>query len=290
MNIHRTSKDLQPDYYVDKLAVWFKAKPSAAQLAELERLCPSLYDRNGSEEPMRCNPQWIYYVKATQPSLAYMESLAKIAETIPILINCVELARDECCNNRHDLEDLYEFRCNHEIRLWHSKTQTLHRYEDSSGNTYDARRTRARVMTRYKEPGSRSTKGTHCLHTEIRLNGSQSVERAGIYEVRDLINFDHVAWWATRTRILTAPDTERLGRYLRNKYYRTRRQSAQFDTWRHGLKVNLDAYRGKVCWIASKWCVQGLVDLCGGISRLVQLGVIEPASSTPRATTTRQQL
>src|SRR5262249_31696830 len=147
----------EPLYYVDVVKVWLSKPLAAGHVRRLRRLCPDLDDRQGSCEPMHYNSEWTYRLQARQPNHQFLLALQRIEATQRILINGVELARDECCPNRRELETLHEYRSEHELRLWHPKRQQSVAYSDSSGNTYDAARKKARVLTRYMEPFCRLT-------------------------------------------------------------------------------------------------------------------------------------
>ena len=262
----------EPLHYLDVVQTWLSKAITPGHARRLRRLCGDLHVL---EEPMRHNPKWVMRLQARQACRDYLEALQKIEASQPILINYVELARDECCAGRREIEALHAHRCAHELRLWHPKRQDTRAYDDSRGNTYDAARKKARVLTRYMEEHCRITGELDCLHSEFRLMGVQSVRRAGIHAVSDLINFDHVQWWQAKTRVVTTPDVERLGRLVRNRRDNTRDRTPIIHVVRsgkHTFTFNLDDRLG-TCIMARFDTTQAFVDHFGGVSRLQQAGV-----------------
>jgi hypothetical protein len=270
----------EPLFYFDVVQTWFDEPLQPGRLRQLRRQCANLYDRDGSLEPMPYNQDLIYCVQARQPTTAYLETLLKLEATMPIWINYAELARDECWPSRGVLVNVKEYRDGHELRLWHPKAEQTVSYDDEFGNTYDASRKKPRLLTRYMEEHSRITGELDCLHTEFRLMGKQSCERAGIETVSDLINFNHEAWWAAKTRIVTSPDYERLGRLVRNRRDNTRDRKPLIEFYRRGrvrLRFNHD-WRLGYSWVKGCENMQAFVDSFGGVSRLLQAGVFSRVS------------
>ena len=265
----------EPLYYFDVVQAWLTKPLNASQVRKLRRLCPDLDDRDGSSEPMHLNPEWTYRLQARQPTRAFLLALQKIEATQRILINYVELARDECWPSRRVLDQVKAYRDDHELRLWHPKRQDTVAFDDSQGNTYDAARKKPRVLTRYMEEHCRITGECDCLHSEFRLMGVQSVSRASINSVRNILDFDHAAWWRTKTRMVGSVDVERLGRLVRNRHDNTRDRLPRVHVSRFGRHVyrfHAD-YRLGSALIAQFNTTQAFVDHFGGVSRLQQAGV-----------------
>ena len=77
-------------------------------------------------------------------------------------------------------------------------------------------------------------------------HGVAAVRRIGIYHPRDLLTFDHAAFWAERLKLYRV-DCERLGRWWENKKLNERRQHP--DQQQYGkFSYNADARRGAVIY------------------------------------------
>lgn len=274
-------------HYWDAIGLWRREPPTPQQRQALARSCGSYWDREGSLEPARFDKRLVYRIDVKQPSEACLETLLEMESASPSHINHLQPARDECCTSRRAADRLKEFRQTHEIRLWHQPNQLLRHYVTSAGTDYDGGRTAPRMLTRYREQHSRHSGEADVVHSEFRLNGAQSVRRAGIDTIGDLLKFDHVAWWQAKTRLLTLPDFRRLGRMMRNQRDRTRDRASPIEVWQRGgvrLEFDMDWRRGYETWLACGVVpgvetsatneLQHLVDEFG-VSRLVQAGVVE---------------
>jgi hypothetical protein len=252
-------KDLQADYYCDVVAVWLTKPLPPAEFRRLRTMCGSLHDRNGSLEPLRGKPEFIYRLSACQPSPEYLLALHKLEASQPVRITYVELARDEICGSRRALEALHRYRNAHELQLWCPKGEIVEfpniRREAKTGNTYHTRRSKARGLGRYMEHHSRRTGECDCLHSEFRISGYQSLQRAGIANLAALIGFNHKEWWRSKTRFVSKPDLQRLGRMLRNMWDRTRYHTSPVEVsqcgrfswdmdWRSGSTISDGAMSG----------------------------------------------
>lgn len=63
--------------------------------------------------------------------------------------------------------------------------------------------------------GSHYLEGLPCAHFEIRISGSDSLEKEGIVSLQDLIRFNHRAFWERNLRLYSVPSQPtKLGRML----------------------------------------------------------------------------
>ena len=77
------------------------------------------------------------------------------------------------------------------------------------------------LITDYLEDHSRITDEGPCLHVEWRARGVEAMRAAGIARPRDVLRFDHRAFWKERLRLVKV-DPGRLGRLFRNREQGTR--------------------------------------------------------------------
>jgi hypothetical protein len=76
----------------------------------------------------------------------------------------------------------------------------------------DARPAKTNLVA-YSDKLSKATGEIHCLHVEWRLRHTAALHRAGIYEIADLLGFDHREFWLPRLQMRTL-DLKRFGRRL----------------------------------------------------------------------------
>ena len=91
--------------------------------------------------------------------------------------------------------------------------------------------------------------GEWCFHIEGRHVGVQAVRRAGVHHPRDLLTFDHEAYWQKWLHLYEI-DLERLGRYHLNRQTRERRQHPLLLKSRCGFVYNRDRSVGSALYRA----------------------------------------
>ena len=100
----------------------------------------------------------------------------------------------------------------------------------------------------------RRTGEVYCLHLEWRLNGAQSLQRAGLGTVEQLLEIDHHRFWKERLLLRTV-DYRALGRMYRVRILGQRRGRGR--TW--DSKIGCSVLRA-VGSAAVRGSVQSLVD------------------------------
>ena len=110
----------------------------------------------------------------------------------------------------------------------------------------------------------RNTGEEHGLHLEHRAFRAPAGERLGIITIKDLIGFDHDAFWRDRLKHVYRVNEGVLGRRLRNKRHgtRTQKQRVVRQRWGRCRPVNVDARSGHFEMLTCDG-VQGLVDEYG---------------------------
>ncbi|MBK6650138.1 MAG: hypothetical protein IPG42_10735 [Betaproteobacteria bacterium] len=88
------------------------------------------------------------------------------------------------------------------------------------GVHYFGHRKDPKVLAVYHDRPSKlnvpQAKGNHnpCLHIELRVTGSDTLNALGIASIEDLIRFDHAAFWNEALRFHRMPRRTELGRFL----------------------------------------------------------------------------
>jgi hypothetical protein len=251
---------------IDRFQAWL---PKPATYAELRQLRSDglIYVINA---PARFDHRYLQCLQFLRPRKASLDWLAPRSDA---LLNRIEIALDYIFDCRRVQDSGLYLLHRSVVRRWHSPKQEIRLYRaDSLGRPirvydifdaetrYDAGRWARNVMITYREHHSRITGEPYVLHHEWRANGAQAVRATGINSPRDLLNFDHRAFWQRRF-LLYEIDEELLGRLLRNRNERTRRRAEQ----RCGLKS--DRRVGQT-FSASYSTVQEIID---GLRHLVRI-------------------
>src|SRR5262249_32898985 len=96
----------------------------------------------------------------------------------------------------------------------------------------------------------------NCLHMEFRIRGVKALQRIGVNSVKDLIAFDHGAFWEARLKFCTI-DTRILGRICDGKAERRDQWIKQFGGIRY------DVYQAKGNLLIRTWGMQKIVNIFG---------------------------
>jgi len=191
--------------YVDTVAIWLEKKPSNNTLKSLKGLCGHRHVKQGS-------PQWNDHLRCWlqlhQPSVAGLRTLEEspIDAESSFLVNQVDLALDLTVANLEARDRLYVFLDKHLVKRWHGK-QTV---KYCKTTRYSGPRLwPSHQLDLY--PDQSRIDGRLCIHLEWRAHGKVKVEGLGIYNLGQLIDFDHRAFWQ-RHLCLKGVDYTALGR------------------------------------------------------------------------------
>jgi hypothetical protein len=194
------------------------------------------------------------------------EAVRLLADLQGININYAEVAHDLILRPgqpalMHDLFDA------HFVHPWHGKRQAV---SVSSGRKIYTGQRKYRGPTTYT--GQRKYGGYHhfawyafgwyadrpyklseldCFHIEARYQGRQLLSKLGINQPRDLLTFDHQAFWAKHLR-LRAIDRNRLGRWYLNRKSGSRRHYPYLHTI-GDFTYNLDRATGNALYRFHAW-------------------------------------
>ena len=160
------------------------------------------------------------------------------------MLNYVEITRDTIVPDADLLHDQFN---QHFVQPWHGRSETVFR---SHGTTsYSGQPKRKHRFVWYSDLACKITGELECFHLEGRHQGKASVRKAGIHRPRDLLTFDHEAYWAKHLNLFEI-DFERLGRLYHNRRSRGRRSNPVTPG---SFGYNRDRAAGVVLYNAHAW-------------------------------------
>jgi hypothetical protein len=175
-----------------------------------------------SPHPMKYHPLWKLQLQLRQPSRRALHAVNNaLGHEIRALPNYVEIVLDVLCDSKAQVRAL-ERAFIASARMKH-QPQTLVIFK---GTFYFGRRVKnhrkpGHVLAVYSDRPSKlnaaQQRRAHpaCLHIEWRATGTRALETLGIVTVRDLLDFDHRAFWAERLQLFALPKRKtKLGRIL----------------------------------------------------------------------------
>jgi hypothetical protein len=211
-------------------------------------------------------------LKIVKPDLAAQQFIAALPGA---MINRLEVAKDLIVGAeiKWALRDVFD---DHFVQPWHGD-QVQWRL---NGGSYTSGKRARRKFAWYADEEAKVTGEVDCFHLEGRHVGVQSVRRAGVEHPRDLLTFDHGAYWAKRLTLFEV-DYERLGRLHVSRGQRRRRPLLQVS--RGGFVFNIDRAVGCILFRAlsvhpGQHCrsVQQFVDVYGRGPFLKPHPIVEP--------------
>jgi hypothetical protein len=201
--------------YVDTVAVWVSKKPRNSVLRSLKESCGHCHVQQGTaywNKALRCR------LTLNQPRTEALSLLDDVLTTsgMSFVINLVHLALDFTVRHSDEARLLMEHFNRHLVKKWHGKQRV--RYAGREGDIpdlnqatrYTGPRHAQHNVVLYCDKPSRFT-GEPCLHMEWRIFGKGAVEKLGVYDPQQLIDFDHRAFWQKHL-CLEEPNFQMLGR------------------------------------------------------------------------------
>ena len=241
--------------FLDQVRVWLETPLTRAQLAPLAAECEYVQAHN---QPSRfLGGKFKQRLHLHRPSPVALEWIAKSGG----LLNYAEVALDAIFASPADLGDAECFWRYAWCRRYHNKKDGVRYCENSR---YDGSRYRPRNAVLYPQSHSRVTGELNCLHFEVRFNGKEAMEPAGLTP-DSLLDFDFNSFWSSYLLGYDV-DAERLGRLLRNRTNGTRSRKPLFVELGNRL-VNGDRRLGSSILHGFDTLQQAL-DRFGGLSLL----------------------
>jgi hypothetical protein len=200
-NRERDSCEIDPcavHAYVDTVHLWLKRPLSEKKLEWLRRQCGHLHAETRSG-PWKL-AKYKQYLQLQQPNDSALQAIAERQHHITrvdFALDWIFIDKDECNRAYRDF-------CRYNVVKFHSRRQGVRFVKTTR---YTAGRTAPNNLVVYADKPSKVS-GKPCLHLDWRIKGTQALKRAGISSVKDLIKFDHRAFWEERLRLCTIDPTK----------------------------------------------------------------------------------
>jgi hypothetical protein len=205
----------RPAYFFDRLIFVVEG-----EFSERDREHLNKNSRSMVIEPNEWPRDWETILKIVCPN----ERALRLLTSLPNLpLRSGEVALDLVVQSQADAWRLHRIGDNHFVRPWHGD-QVMKHFKDTTYIGTD--NVPGRSFGWYSDRPSKWTGDPHCLHIEVRHIGVPALRQSGITDKRDLLTFDHVAFWRKHLR-LHQVDLARLGRWHDNKVTGKRRQRVE---------------------------------------------------------------
>jgi hypothetical protein len=206
--------------YFDRIVIWLRRPVDRTTLEKLRKQCGELYP--GPDDPLTetCpfSTKFKQRLDFKQPS---DRALRWIASHCDGLVNWVEVTLDLIFATAHECAVCRTYFHRYLRRRWHCGQKITFYHDDPDNERYDGPSTAPNIINDYTQQCSRITGECYCLHVEWKMRGVGAVRAGGILRPRDLLTFDHRAFWEKRL-LLYKIDPARLGRLFRNREAGTR--------------------------------------------------------------------
>lgn len=172
--------------------------------------------------PMKYHALWKLQLQMRQPSRrAFLTLERSLGHDVRALLNYVEIVLDVLCDSRAQARALQRaFIAS--VKVKHQQqTLVIHQGTAYIGRLAKSDRKPGHVLCVYSDRPSKlnlaKRRRAHpaCLHIEWRATGARALEMLGILTTRDLLDFDHRAFWTERIQLIALPNRKtELGRIL----------------------------------------------------------------------------
>ena len=166
--------------------------------------------------------RWKLKLQIFQPKKKCLRLLEeKLGADVALLLVYVEIACDLPATSKH------RARLQRDSFMASTKMNYERLFVEQYARTYyfgrrtDGKTRSPRVLTVYADRPSKlldarpDVASSPCMHIEVRLSGSPALEHEGIACLKDLIHFDHQAFWERSLRLYQLPkNNTELGRHL----------------------------------------------------------------------------
>ena len=236
-------------HYFDKITVWLKHPLSFREVAWLTSQCGSLHVLNKRPFFETSLEQRLQLYQPTR------EALEWLARRDDVLLNFVEWSLDWIFDHEFDRADAWEFVCQYHVKKYH-RDQGVRFVGEGGVTRYTGPRSAPNLMVVYRDRPSKVTGELYCLHFDWRMKSAETLRRAGIHSVADLLRMSHRQFWLRRL-LLYRLIPDQLGRRHWNYYQRRTRRRAwivQCGSYRY------DVFRRRGSIIARHQSTQAVID------------------------------
>lgn len=243
--------------YFDKVAFWIEHPFTKSEEAFIDSQCgPGGNDLKSlkGKRKARFDPRLIQRVEVRQPSLALLEFLSTVEG---LFLNMLEITLDLIFAKEEDRDAAFELFDRHLVKRGH---RGKIKYE--KGTRYTDRRWAPTNLVAYRPDFAKLTGELYCLHIEWRVCGVAPLRRMGTEGLKDLLAFDHRAFWTRRLFLRGVRDFARLGRIHSSGLRKTRTRTAHMPRVYKtacGFAYHTDRRAGQLLWRLEE-TAQGLLN------------------------------
>jgi len=202
--------------YVDTFRVWLPHHLNRGARASLREMDPGMHYTEAREKEFwaKQGGAWIRYIVA----VTFQSLDRNITEVLEQhchrpLVNGVHLALDWVFATQKDALRAGDFAKHHIVKRGHRGSHPIDRFKESD---YYGRRGSRNTLAIYADKQYRHGAGYAC-HLEARLQGRAALTERGIRSLRDLLTFDHRAFWQRNLRLVVF-DRRRLGKRVTGRH------------------------------------------------------------------------
>jgi hypothetical protein len=230
------AQDIRPSdiyAYIDCVHAWVPRPFALQERAWLKRHCR--WVRALPRRKRWDRHRYRQYLDLKQPTDVALHYLANINN---VLVNYVEFALDWTFRYEDERDAATDIVNAHMIKRWHRESQGIRFVKATT--RYTAGRHASTNLVSYADLPSRMTGELACVHIEYRVRGQRTLRRMGISSPKNLVNYDHHAFWKQRL-CMRAIDPDKMGR-LHNR--RVMGKGPRVGAWTSpiypGLEYNYD--------------------------------------------------
>jgi hypothetical protein len=177
--------------YVDKLTIWLKQPLAKRQLAWLRGQCGT-GGLHTLDQRARFDRSYVQRLQLNQPTHEAIQSLISLADSH---LTYVEVALDWTFDDEEVRDAAFAFVVRHHVKRWH-RDQGIRFVKGVT--RYTGPRSARTVLASYADRHCKISGELYCVHLEWRMRGVETLRRAGITCVADLLKLDHRRFWQDR--------------------------------------------------------------------------------------------
>lgn len=257
--------------YVDSLAVRAKKRPSNEDLKHLTTLAEPGHQHVDLKMDPR-SPKYRVRIQAHQPTVLFLVFLHSVLSRVGYRPGQVHFALDLVTSTEEDAWNLKEFIDRYVLKRRHGRQRTTY----YKGTRYTAKRGSQQIVTYVSV--CKVTGELYCCHVEWRAESVRQVRGLGIYNLKDLLNFDHEGFWR-KNLLLVEPDTELLGRRVMRETSRSNKPKSKWfregigyeNLYKYVARLVTEALRnedGLEMQVLKDWLTRERIDAKGVLSSI----------------------
>ncbi|MDN3507710.1 MAG: hypothetical protein P0S94_02180 [Simkaniaceae bacterium] len=216
--------------------MWLMEPLSAAQTSSLSAILGKDKLRRFNRKA-RFDERFIQRIVTHQPA---MEALEYLRGLNSIHLNRVDISLDLVFENQEELARASEIFCKTHVKP-HHRDQGVRFYK---GSRYSGQKWQhPQVCLNYSDKKCRITGHEFCLHIDWCMTGKQTLRRAGLSTISEIMNLDYRQFWRDRL-VFKSVIPEQLGRLYHNHQKSTKRRKPWVHECKNGFKYDMDKSYG----------------------------------------------